>query len=83
MVNTNDVTTPAEDVGLIPCSKKIEPGIFFYPSTNGSNYFKPRKDIHLLSGESSFHLYIKSLIFDFVFQLKDFLWARPWISKST
>ncbi|XP_051171945.1 laminin subunit alpha [Leptopilina boulardi] len=41
MINGNPVGTPAEEIGLIPCSKKIEPGIFFYPSNNGSNFFKP------------------------------------------
>lgn len=41
MINGAPIGTPAEEIGLIPCSKKIEPGIFFYPSSNGSNYFKP------------------------------------------
>ncbi|XP_015602424.1 laminin subunit alpha [Cephus cinctus] len=39
MMNGQVVGEPTEKVGVIPCSKRVEPGLFFYPG-NGSNFFK-------------------------------------------
>lgn len=39
MVNGQPVGEPINKVGVIPCSKRIEPGLFFYPG-NGSNLFR-------------------------------------------
>ncbi|KAL7292410.1 hypothetical protein TKK_0013999 [Trichogramma kaykai] len=39
MLNGQYVTGPSVVLGVIPCSKRVEPGMFFYPG-NGSNYFK-------------------------------------------
>ena len=39
MINGQPVGEPAERFGVIPCSKRVEPGLFFYPG-NGTNLFK-------------------------------------------
>ncbi|XP_047345121.1 laminin subunit alpha isoform X1 [Vespa velutina] len=39
MMNGQSVGEPTMKVGVIPCSKRIEPGLFFFPG-NGSNLFK-------------------------------------------
>ncbi|XP_034947491.1 laminin subunit alpha [Chelonus insularis] len=39
MTNGQSVGEPEEKIGVIPCSNKVEVGIFFYPG-NGSNLFK-------------------------------------------
>ncbi|KZC04676.1 Laminin subunit alpha, partial [Dufourea novaeangliae] len=39
MVNGQPVGEPINKVGVIPCSKRVEPGLFFYPG-NGSNLFR-------------------------------------------
>ncbi|XP_029032401.2 laminin subunit alpha [Osmia bicornis bicornis] len=39
MVNGQPVGEPINKVGVIPCSKRVEPGLFFYPG-NGTNLFK-------------------------------------------
>ncbi|EGI60824.1 PREDICTED: laminin subunit alpha [Acromyrmex echinatior] len=39
MMNGQLVGEPSEKVGVIPCSKRVEPGLFFFPG-NGSNLFK-------------------------------------------
>jgi len=46
MMNGQPIGEPSEKVGVIPCSKRIEPGLFFFPG-NGSNLFKAGKKIHL------------------------------------
>lgn len=47
MINGQLVGEPSEKIGVIPCSKKVEPGLFFFPSSgNVSNIFKPgEKDL--------------------------------------
>ncbi|OAD58422.1 Laminin subunit alpha [Eufriesea mexicana] len=39
MVNGQPVGEPANKVGVISCSNRVEPGLFFYPG-NGSNLFR-------------------------------------------
>lgn len=39
MINGQAMGEPSEKIGVIPCSKRIEPGLFFYPG-NGSNLYK-------------------------------------------
>ncbi|XP_017881365.1 laminin subunit alpha [Ceratina calcarata] len=39
MVNGQPVGEPSINVGVIQCSKQVEPGLFFYPG-NGSNWFR-------------------------------------------
>lgn len=39
MMNGQPVGEPTDKVGVIPCSKRVEPGLFFFPG-NGSNLFK-------------------------------------------
>ncbi|XP_054012773.1 laminin subunit alpha [Hylaeus anthracinus] len=39
MVNGQPVGEPINKVGVIPCSKRVEPGLFFFPG-NGSNLFR-------------------------------------------
>lgn len=39
MLNGQHVGEPTLQKGIIPCSKRVEPGMFFYPG-NGGNYFK-------------------------------------------
>ncbi|XP_033329969.2 laminin subunit alpha [Megalopta genalis] len=39
MVNGQPVGEPMNKVGVIPCSQKVESGLFFYPG-NGSNLFR-------------------------------------------
>ncbi|KAJ8668735.1 hypothetical protein QAD02_010398 [Eretmocerus hayati] len=39
MLNGQHVGEPVVREGIIPCSKRVEPGMFFYPG-NGSNWFK-------------------------------------------
>lgn len=51
MTNGQQVGEPTEKIGVIPCSKRVEPGLFFYPG-NGSNYYK---DSELLT------IYLKSV----------------------
>lgn len=38
-MNGQPVGKPEETVGVIPCSNRVESGIFFYPG-NGSNLFR-------------------------------------------
>ncbi|XP_026299731.1 laminin subunit alpha [Apis mellifera] len=40
MVNGQPVGEPTNKVGVIPCSKQVEEGLFFFPG-NGSNLYKP------------------------------------------
>lgn len=51
MMNGQPVGEPSEKIGVIPCSKKVEPGLFFFPSYgNVSNIFRPgekNKEIHV------------------------------------
>ena len=42
MLNGQHVGEPSNSVGVIRCSKRIEPGMFFFPG-NGSNWFRPGK----------------------------------------
>lgn len=44
MMNGQVVGEPSEKIGVIPCSKRVEPGLFFYPG-NGSNYFKAGEEV--------------------------------------
>jgi len=44
MMNGQSVGEPSEKVGVIPCSKRVEPGLFFFPG-NGSNLFKAGEEI--------------------------------------
>lgn len=39
MLNGQLVGEPSTQVGVIPCSKRVEPGMFFYPG-NGSNWYR-------------------------------------------
>ncbi|XP_031783644.1 laminin subunit alpha [Nasonia vitripennis] len=39
MLNGQHIGEPSKKVGVIPCSKRVEPGMFFYPG-NGSNWYK-------------------------------------------
>lgn len=39
MMNGQPVGDPDEKVGVIPCSNRVESGVFFYPG-NGSNLFR-------------------------------------------
>lgn len=39
MMNGQTVGEPSEKVGVIPCSKRVESGLFFFPG-NGSNLYK-------------------------------------------
>ncbi|KOC61553.1 Laminin subunit alpha [Habropoda laboriosa] len=39
MVNGQPVSEPINKVGVIPCSNRVEPGLFFFPG-NGSNLFR-------------------------------------------
>ncbi|KAK0176557.1 hypothetical protein PV328_000678 [Microctonus aethiopoides] len=39
MINGEHVGEPDDKIGVIPCSKRVEPGLFFYPG-DGSNLFK-------------------------------------------
>lgn len=39
MVNGQPVGDPINKVGVVPCSNRVEPGLFFFPG-NGSNLFK-------------------------------------------
>lgn len=39
MMNGQPVGEPSERIGVMPCLKRIEPGLFFYPG-NGSNLYK-------------------------------------------
>lgn len=39
MMNGQPVGEPENKVGVIPCSKRVEPGLFFYPG-DGTNLFK-------------------------------------------
>lgn len=43
MTNGQLVGEPSEKIGVIPCSKRVEPGLFFYPG-NGSNLFRAGED---------------------------------------
>lgn len=45
MTNGQPVGEPSEKIGVIPCSKRVEPGLFFFPG-NGSNLFKAGKEIN-------------------------------------
>lgn len=46
MINGQLVGEPSEKIGVISCSKKVEPGLFFFPSSgNVSNVFKPGKKV--------------------------------------
>ncbi|XP_014209765.1 laminin subunit alpha isoform X2 [Copidosoma floridanum] len=38
MLNGQHIKEPVKQNGVVPCSKRVEPGMFFYPG-NGSNYF--------------------------------------------
>lgn len=51
MVNGQPVGEPINKVGVIPCSERIEQGLFFYPG-NGSNLFR--------AGAYIVHIYFKS-----------------------
>lgn len=42
MMNGEPVGDPKERIGVIPCSQKVEHGLFFYPG-NGSNFYKACK----------------------------------------
>ncbi|XP_011495348.1 PREDICTED: laminin subunit alpha [Ceratosolen solmsi marchali] len=39
MLNGQHVKEPSVQYGVIPCSKRVEPGMFFYPGS-GSNWFR-------------------------------------------
>jgi len=45
MMNGQSVGEPSEKIGVIPCSKRVEPGLFFFPG-NGSNLFKAGEEIN-------------------------------------
>lgn len=45
MINGEHVGEPDDKIGVIPCSKRVEPGLFFYPG-DGSNLFKAGKSIN-------------------------------------
>jgi len=46
MMNGQSVGELSEKVGVIPCSKRVEPGLFFFPG-NGSNLFKAGEEINI------------------------------------
>lgn len=52
MTNGEPIGEPVEKIGVIPCAKRVEPGIFFYPG-NGSNLFKASELINLNSLKQS------------------------------
>ena len=39
MLNGEHVGEPSVKTNVIPCSKRVEPGMFFYPG-NGTNWFR-------------------------------------------
>ncbi|XP_046433556.1 laminin subunit alpha [Neodiprion fabricii] len=57
MMNGNLVGDPTTSIGVIPCSKSVEPGLFFYPG-NGSNYYKDT-DKHQFGGTIDIQMNIK------------------------
>jgi hypothetical protein len=57
MLNGQHVREPSVEYGVIPCSKRVEPGMFFYPG-NGSNWFRAGQ-YSLISIKSSSVLFIK------------------------
>lgn len=46
MLNGQTVGGPSEKVGVIPCSKRVESGLFFFPG-NGSNLYKAGEDSNM------------------------------------
>lgn len=51
MVNGQPVGKPINEVGVIPCSKRVEPGLFFFPG-NGTNLFKAGKSSLFISSQN-------------------------------
>lgn len=47
------VGEPWVKVGVIPCSKRVEPGLFFYPG-NGTNYYKNGECLKMFSMHFTF-----------------------------
>jgi len=44
MMNGQTVGEPSEKIGVIPCSRRVEDGIFFFPG-NGSNLYKAGENV--------------------------------------
>ncbi|XP_012267208.2 laminin subunit alpha [Athalia rosae] len=57
MANGQYVGEPAQKIGVISCSKRIEPGLFFYPG-NGTNYYRD-VDRHAFGGTIDIQMDIK------------------------
>lgn len=44
MLNGQTVGEPSEKIGVIPCSSRVENGIFFFPG-NGSNLYRAGENV--------------------------------------
>lgn len=59
MLNGERVGEPTVQKGTIPCSKRVEPGMFFYPG-NGSNWFRAGTVSNFITFKTYVELEIKN-----------------------